>query len=843
MYITFPFQISAFNSIILIMPLRLNTTECDHEYCRYIFLLIVVVMAATGYVIADKWSWDEQMATRQMAADMLAHELNNAVLLESRKAACTLAMHPAVIAAATNTAKADNPQVMALITDAKFLYRASIVYIMNTSGTVVACTPYARNKTLTGNNYAFRPYFKEAMAGKSVVYSALGVTTHKRGLYFSAPIYKRDGQSPVGVVVIKTPLGPIDRVLAKSPVPCAVLSRDGIVLAANRKEWLFKTAFPLPPARKKEIIASKQFATEDLGTLGLDLSGDRVISGSRKQVVVHHCLKPENWQLIMLQPWPSIQPGLLAGCVGTGILLGSIIFAGMYFFRQNRYAHVRLAESEKYYRTIFENTGTATTILAADTTILLANHEYAKLLGAPLEEIEGKMSWTETVVEEDLAMLRKNHKARRVDPNSAPGKYEFRFRDRQGNVKNIMLHISMIPDTDRSVASLLDITELRESEKALIRSEQLAAVGILAGGVAHEFNNINAAALGYAEILLMDKELSEKHRSKLQRIQNACLRAKNLTRSMLSFAGNKGGHKVPTDLNELVCNTLILVEKEFKNEDIKMEMRLGELPTSRMDSAQIGQVLLNLLINAHHAMLGCTDKRITVTTWCENDWLLLSVQDTGIGIPPENIRHVFTPFFSTKGEHCNNDSEQSRIKGNGLGLSVCHTIATQHGGEITVQSTQDEGSTFTLKLPLEKCAIPEHEDRNETFRKANGEHILILDDEPDVRDVLDLMLSKAGYVVQATENAGQALETIREGKVDLLLVDLQMPVLSGVSFLEKLHTTTDIQPPPCLIITGDDRQLQDLDLDKFPAVRGVLPKPFEMTEALERIREILLNEE
>ncbi|MCX5855607.1 MAG: PAS domain S-box protein [Deltaproteobacteria bacterium] len=176
---------------------------------------------------------------------------------------------------------------------------------------------------------------------------------------------------------------------------------------------------------------------------------------------------------------------------------------------ERRLVENALKESENWYRAIFENTGTATVILDENTIILLANAEYEKLSGYTRIELEGKKCWTEFVEKEDLDRMLNSHKLRRHNKDAAPKSYEFRFRDRKGRVKDIILTIDMIPGTKRSVASLLDITERKKAEEArqkleerLHRAEKMEVLGTLAGGVAHDLNNVLGVLVGYSELLL-----------------------------------------------------------------------------------------------------------------------------------------------------------------------------------------------------------------------------------------------------------------------------------------------------------------------------------------------------
>jgi PAS domain S-box-containing protein len=472
-----------------------------------------------------------------------------------------------------------------------------------------------------------------------------------------------------------------------------------------------------------------------------------------------------------------------------------------------------LRESEKKYRIIFETTGTATTMVEEDTTISLANREFERLSGYSKEEIEGKKSWKEFVVKEDLERMKEFHIQRRIEPNAAPKNYEFRFIDRQGNIKDILLNIDMIPGTKKSIASLLNITErkeaevsLRESEEKyrslfedskdvvyistiegkfldinsagvelfgysskeeflkvdiakdlylnpydrkkfiqtvqqqgfvkdyelllkrrdgeiltllstaipyrdkegnitgyrgimrdvtqqrklesqLLQSQKMEAVGQLAGGVAHDFNNILQAILGYASVLQMKMKEDDPLRHNADQIIVSTEKAANLIHGLLAFSRKQLISLKPVNLNEIIKKMGKLLGRVI-GEDIEFQTMLADEELTVMaDSGQIEQVLMNLAVNARDAMP--EGGSLTIKTGLvalDNGFIkthgygkpgmyaVFSVTDTGIGIDDGVREKIFEPFFTTK----------EIGKGTGLGLSMAYGIIKQHEGYIRV---------------------------------------------------------------------------------------------------------------------------------------------------------------
>ncbi len=256
-----------------------------------------------------------------------------------------------------------------------------------------------------------------------------------------------------------------------------------------------------------------------------------------------------------------------------------------------------------------------------------------------------------------------------------------------------------LSDLARSINAMR--ASLVRSHGALVRSERLAAVGTLAGSVAHQFNNLNTGLLSYTELALARPELDDETRGYLEKIVNCILRSATITRGLLAFSGEIQQAPIFCRLNEVVKETLPLVSREITHYEIALESRLTEVPAVPMDPALIQQVTLNILLNAIHAVIGRHERRIFVKTDVVGQFVQLIVRDTGRGISAGDLPHLFTPFFTTKGKHAPRDSSLTDTAGTGLGLSVSHAIVAQHGGRIEVESTEGVGSTFIILLPLE----------------------------------------------------------------------------------------------------------------------------------------------
>ena len=241
---------------------------------------------------------------------------------------------------------------------------------------------------------------------------------------------------------------------------------------------------------------------------------------------------------------------------------------------------------------------------------------------------------------------------------------------------------------------------LIEAIQDTMRSERLAAVGLLVAGVAHHFNNLNLPVLMYASSILKKIDLDPNTRKKLEKIEKAAQQAKDLTEKLMSIASNKRNKKELADLNNLITDAIEINSVSFDNRKISVETNLQSIPNVLIDINDIRHIIMNLLGNACHALIASNEKKIIVRTGMENNHVYARITDTGCGIAANKLQKIFSPFYTEKGEFAESDSPFSEVKGMGIGLYASKNITTDHGGDITVESRVDNGSTFTLWLPV-----------------------------------------------------------------------------------------------------------------------------------------------
>lgn len=387
-----------------------------------------------------------------------------------------------------------------------------------------------------------------------------------------------------------------------------------------------------------------------------------------------------------------------------------------------------------------------------------------------------------------------------------------------------------------------DITEKKQFQEQAVQSQKMESMGVLAGGIAHDFNNTLTAILGHAEVLRRRIRSDEFGLRRIKTIEDAAKRAGLMVSKLLSFARKEPLVLVPTDLNMVVMDTTELLGRTFidRNITLKVETAPG-MPAVSGDSIHLEQVITNLAMNAMDAMPGGGTLTIT-TAVMDGDaassplrsflrpgrYVVLTVGDTGTGIPPEIRSRIFEPFFTTK----------PAGRGTGLGLSMVYGIVKSHQGEIRVRSEPGVGTTFEFYLPAldRPAAIPREFDGVPLFDAAGSECVLIVDDEQDVLSYVKDTLDSHGYKTFGTDNPAYAQELFHEmsDDIDLVITDMVMPLLNGAELTRHLKSIkADVKVIGISGFSGGAIVNGATDLD------ALIKKPFDSAKLLTTVRSVL----
>ena len=420
------------------------------------------------------------------------------------------------------------------------------------------------------------------------------------------------------------------------------------------------------------------------------------------------------------------------------------------------------------------------------------NLAFEELVGVSQQELRGRTAhqvWPERLADYYEA------RDRELFQSGGTQQYEYQIEDRRGQVRDMVFFKSTFIGGDDRIAGLvgviMDITERKKLEEQLFHAQKMEAVGQLAGGVAHDFNNMLQAISGFANILKLKLAPADPSQALADQILAAADRAAGVTQDLLTFSRKQPVHLAPLDLNRAVAGLRGFLQRAL-GEEMELVTRLtAEGLVVMADENQLGQVLVNLANNARDAM--AVRGKFTITTGAvqldqafidrhgygeAGRYAVLAAADTGCGMDKAVLDKVFVPFFTTK--------EQG--KGTGLGLAIVYGIVKQHKGFVDVDSEPGQGSTFTIYLPLVPDAVEPGPDEAADVPPGGNELLLLAEDDPLVRSMTGTLLREAGYRVIEAVDGKEAVEKylLYGNEIELLILDMVMPRMSGVEVAEFL---------------------------------------------------------
>ncbi|HYW51559.1 MAG TPA: response regulator, partial [Gemmatimonadaceae bacterium] len=479
------------------------------------------------------------------------------------------------------------------------------------------------------------------------------------------------------------------------------------------------------------------------------------------------------------------------------------------------------------YRTVIENyPGGAVLLFDGSTKLLLAAGRGLRDAGLDQHELIGKP--VGFGIDAQAAAMVQHHCRAALD--GFEQQFEMRLGDKFYDVRAVPVR-----DADGSVrfgmALTLDVTERRRLEADVRQSQKMEAVGTLAGGVAHDFNNILASVIGYAELAMLDAE-SEQLQADLQQVLTAAARGRQMVQRILAFSRHGGEELHTVDLEPIVSETLRLLLPTLPPRvtiDLHDEERV---PAVLGDAGQLHQVILNLCTNAIYAMRetgGVLTVRLRRGEEHGRPLLRLEVGDTGSGMSPTVLERAIDPFFTTKPPH----------EGTGMGLAMVHGIITGMGGTLRLESTSGIGTTAIVELPADiGRPTPGTAMSVATEVPSGTERVIVVDDEPAVAAFLSNALARFGYRTMTFTSAEAAVQLLADPTeaCDLVVTDMTMPRMSGEELLrESQRLRPDV---PVIICTGYSASMTPERAHALGAA-GYLSKPLSVNELALQVRRVL----
>ena len=380
------------------------------------------------------------------------------------------------------------------------------------------------------------------------------------------------------------------------------------------------------------------------------------------------------------------------------------------------------------------------------------------------------------------------------------------------------------------------VETLKTTQNQLIQSEKLSGIGEFVAGVAHELNNPLTSVMGFAE-LLQQSDMPEQQRRYLDVIFKSAKRCQKIVQSLLSFARRHAPERKVLCVNEIVESAVEILQYQMRTSNIEVITELDpRLPATEVDQHQMQQVFLNIINNARQAIeAGQTKGCLRITTDSRDGWVRISFQDNGPGIPAENLKKIFNPFFTTK----------EVGKGTGLGLSLCYGIVSEHGGKITPYSKEGEGATFVIELPITKTAVNPVEKAAapasaQDAHDGVGKRVLVIDDEDSILQMIREALTLNGYKVDVARDGESALRRLSQYHYDLALCDWKMPGLNGQQIYERLQSLDPEMSRRLIFITGD---VVNEKTQQYLRAREkiCLSKPFTLVEFRSAINRVIVS--
>jgi len=502
-----------------------------------------------------------------------------------------------------------------------------------------------------------------------------------------------------------------------------------------------------------------------------------------------------------------------------------------------------LLESEQRFRSLIDNAADPILVLSKDGALRYLSPANERALGYAASELVGT-DGVLLVHPDDRARVKKVFKGLFDHPDQI-GQAQYRLRHRDGSWRTFS-SVARNLIADRSISGIVvnsrDITAQAALEEQLRHSQKMEAVGMLAGGVAHDFNNMLTAITSFAEFISTELPKGSKIEADLAQIRIAADRAVGLTRQLLAFSRKQVMQPRVLEVNLLVGG-LDKMLRRLIGEDVELRTALSEgLPTVRADPSQLEQVLVNLVVNARDAMP--RGGQLVIETECvtlddaaagpdqevkPGRYLLIQVRDTGVGMDAATQARIFEPFFTTK----------TQGRGTGLGLSTVYGVVKQNGGHIRVESAPGQGTTFRVFLPASDslptlAALP----LREIGDLRGHETVLVVEDEELVRGAVRTSLERLGYQVLCASDGDEACILARShpGLIDVLLTDVIMPRQNGRQVADQL-----LQMRPGLLVIFMSGYAENAIVHHGVLEEGLefLEKPFTQTALVRKIRQVL----
>ncbi|MCE5301127.1 MAG: PAS domain S-box protein [Spirochaetia bacterium] len=658
-------------------------------------MLFIALVVVVGIMKNENSLTDIRLRTKE-----LTEKFNSRIFLRNSELAAIIADRELKLSGRNR--KSDGISMPDTLEIYRYSADADIVYIMDRTGTVKQSTSYL-GEDLTGENYSFRPYFTGAMAGTPRIYGAYGVTTAKRGIYFSAPIYSASGMVS-GVAAVKTGMAKVEEILLDAGGPAMLITPEGIILASNVNKWVLKTYEKISPQLIESIIKDKQFPAASLTPIEIRKIGENeVVIEGKRYLKAENELSAPDWKIVLLQEkngtgaLTTLQRNMLIA--GSGLII--MFFFAVIIIRMNVAAAAALRRSQGNYEEIFNSVSDAIFIFDAKTFMVKdVNRSCCEMYGFEKEKFLLNTAQSKGVPEEGYSI----DKAHDYFVKASAGKpqvFEWKAKKSSGMVFwiEISLKKARIEGDEVLLAVIHDIDYRKKSqEKTDMLIEKLERsnrdLQDFAYAASHDLKEPLRMVSSYVQLI------EKKYKGKLDNdadefIGYAVNGAKNMQRlidDMLAFSrlGTRGAEFENVDTAALIKE--IETGIKFKIAEKNGVIEVFDLPVINADPTQIRQVFQNMITNALKFSKPDVPPVIKISAEKDGGFWKFAVADNGIGIDTKYYDRIFIIFQKLH--------PKEQYEGTGIGLTIVKKIIERHGGRVWLESMPGEGTTFYFTVKV-----------------------------------------------------------------------------------------------------------------------------------------------
>lgn len=790
-----------------------------------LFLVITSTILLLSLFIILRFQHENTVQEQEHLTMVLRDDINRHLEINFSDTCRALTRQDAILELISKPDLHATKQATDLLNSTREILGADLIYIMDATGRVNASSFSETGETLYGFNYRFRPYFTEAMQGNDYMYVALGVTTGKRGIYFSSPIKDAAGQIR-GVAVIKSGLEEIDRIILQgaSMGPTAIMSADGVIFAASEDSWLFRTAKPLDQDRRAQLIETGQFADETLLPLSINLANSTVSIKEKKYLILAQAINLPNWYVVTLIPPKSPTKTIILVCLAFTIPAVVFSLKLKHYANENRFKNEinkqnlhlknlnkemkkeieerketerklkKVSQQELQYRMLFEQSRDAITIVSENGRFLEANQAFLTLMECGKEDVlnmSPKDFWVDPDERRNWLKLLKEQRS--------VSDYQSKHITSSGKVLDLTLTTNATTNRDGTTVYLTilrDITDKLADQRKLIAAKTEAeqanlAKSVFLANMSHEIRTPMNGIIGMTNIVL-ESSLEKEQQNYLEMVRSSADRLLDIINNILDFSKIEAGRleleKIQFNVREKLAELTSMMSIKAQRNNVSLLLETAENVPQQIigDPTRLMQILINLTNNAiKFSPNGEVTLKVKLLREPSPGKVILyfSVKDSGIGIPPEKQKTIFESFSQA------DTSTTRQFGGTGLGLTISSQLCRLMNGEIGLKSEEKRGALFwftaSFLLP-EKAREPETQQHGRTIRsELTREEIfkdirILLAEDDYINTTLALaILEKARFKVTAVSNGHAAVTESARMSYDLILMDIQMPEMDG----------------------------------------------------------------